>query len=263
MSKNQEIVLACIEQKYFQKEVLIEQHAIVKILSGEMRVVQADKTHIFGAGDIILFPRNTLTTVTKYPKGDNPYKSILLYINAEKLRSFYAKHESKAKPVHDMRLRTFKSNALFNSFFTSLVPYLEIDGDLPHNIVNIKIEEAISILRNVSPDIDSLLANFELPGKLNLADFMENNYRFNLPIAKFAYLTGRSITTFKKDFKNVFATTPQRWLTARRLDLAHQELMKKGKKPIDVYFEVGFENLSHFSYAFKKHFGYTPTAISR
>ncbi len=50
-----DIVLACIEEKYFQREILIEQHAMVKVLSGEMRVVQADKTHIFGPGDIILF----------------------------------------------------------------------------------------------------------------------------------------------------------------------------------------------------------------
>ncbi|RZK37004.1 MAG: AraC family transcriptional regulator [Pedobacter sp.] len=263
MSKNDEIVLACIEQKYFQREILIEQHAIVKILSGEMRVVRADKIYTFVAGDIILFPRNTLATVTKYPKDDHPYRSILLYINAEKLRNFYAKHEPNAKAAHDMRLRTFKSNGLFNSFFTSLMPYLEMESELPLNIVDIKIEEAISILRNVNPDIDSLLANFEQPGKLNLADFMEKNYMFNLPMAKFCYLTGRSMTTFKKDFKNVFGTTPQRWLTAKRLDLAHQELTKEGKKPIEVYFEVGFENLSHFSYAFKKQFGYTPNAIPR
>lgn len=34
------------------------------------------------------------------------------------------------------------------------------------------------------------------------------------------------------------------------------------QKPIDVCYEVGFENLSHFSYAFKKHFGYTPTELT-
>ncbi|RZJ76456.1 MAG: AraC family transcriptional regulator, partial [Flavobacterium sp.] len=29
----------------------------------------------------------------------------------------------------------------------------------------------------------------------------------------------------------------------------------------EVYYETGFENLSHFSYAFKKHFGYAPTRL--
>jgi len=260
---NQEIVLACIEERFFQKEILIEQHAVVKILSGEMRVVQADQTHIFVAGDIVLFPRNALTTVTKYPKDDRPYRSVLLYINSEKLQGYYARNEPKTEAVHDMRLRTFKSNMLFESFFASLMPYLEMHGSLPENIAGIKIEEAISILRNTRSDVDSLLANFEHPGKLNLVDFMEKNYMFNLPLEKFSYLTGRSLTTFKKDFKNIYGTTPQRWLTTRRLDLAHQQLEAQRRKPIEVYFEVGFENLSHFSYAFKKQFGYAPTAIPK
>lgn len=57
--------------------------------------------------------------------------------------------------------------------------------------------------------------------------------------------------------------TPQKWLTERRLELAHYQIEEKQRKPIDVYFEVGFENLSHFSHAFKKHFGYAPNAIRK
>jgi AraC-like DNA-binding protein len=78
---------------------------------------------------------------------------------------------------------------------------------------------------------------------------------------KFGYLTGRSLTTFKRDFKKTFSTTPQKWLTKKRLELAHYQFAEKNMKPIDVCYEVGFENLSHFSYAFKKHFGYAPTAL--
>jgi AraC-like DNA-binding protein len=90
---------------------------------------------------------------------------------------------------------------------------------------------------------------------------MERNFMFNMPLEKFGYLTGRSITTFKRDFKKAFNTSPQRWLTQKRLELAHYQFVEKNKKPIDVCYEVGFENLSHFSYAFKKQFGYTPTAL--
>jgi AraC-like DNA-binding protein len=34
-----------------------------------------------------------------------------------------------------------------------------------------------------------------------------------------------------------------------------------GKKPSDVYLEVGFEDLSHFSFAFKKEFGKAPSLV--
>jgi AraC-like DNA-binding protein len=78
---------------------------------------------------------------------------------------------------------------------------------------------------------------------------------------KFGYLTGRSLTTFKRDFQKAFNTTPQKWLTQKRLELAHYQVAEMKKKPVEVYFEVGFENLSHFSFAFKKHFGYAPTEV--
>ncbi|WP_456151986.1 helix-turn-helix domain-containing protein [Arcicella aquatica] len=36
---------------------------------------------------------------------------------------------------------------------------------------------------------------------------------------------------------------------------------KKNKKPSDIYLELGFEDLSHFSFAFKKLFGKAPTEL--
>ncbi len=41
---------------------------------------------------------------------------------------------------------------------------------------------------------------------------------FNMSLEKFGYLTGRSLTTFKRDFFKTFKTTPQRWLTQKRLE---------------------------------------------
>jgi AraC-like DNA-binding protein len=93
---------------------------------------------------------------------------------------------------------------------------------------------------------------------VDLAGFMEQNFMYNLPLEKFAYLTGRSLTTFKKDFKSVFNDSPGRWLTAKRLELAHYQLSIQKRKPTDVYLDAGFENLSHFSFAFKKKYGYSP-----
>jgi len=138
-----------------------------------------------------------------------------------------------------------------------------MDEVLPGNIISVKVEEAISILRSIDESSDVVLAYFEEPGKINLAEFMEKNFMFNMNMEKFGYLTGRSLSTFKRDFKKAFNTSPQKWLTQKRLELAHYKLKEKKRKSVDVYFEVGFENLSHFSYAFKKQFGYPPNALGR
>jgi len=93
--------------------------------------------------------------------------------------------------------------------------------DLPEDIASLKITEAISILRAIDKGIDNVLANFDEPWKIDLVSYMEQNFMYNLPLEKFGYLTGRSLTTFKRDFSKAFNNTPQRWLTQKRLELAH------------------------------------------
>lgn len=150
---------------------------------------------------------------------------------------------------------------MLESCLASLVPYFDLGENLPSDIETIKIEEAISILRSIDKSVDGLLANFEEPGKINLTDFMDRHYMFNMSLEKFGYLTGRSVSTFRRDFKRAYHTTPQKWLTEKRLELAYYQISEKQRKPGDVYIEAGFEDLSHFSHAFKNRFGYPPNAL--
>ncbi|WP_414017889.1 hypothetical protein [Chitinophaga sancti] len=39
-------------------------------------------------------------------------------------------------------------------------------------------------------------------------------------------------------------------------------ILNKKQRPSEVYLAVEFENLSHFSFAFKKQYGLTPTELS-
>jgi AraC-like DNA-binding protein len=256
-----QMIWTVTEDKFFKDELILEFHSFVRIVSGEMKVIQANRSYTFGAGDTMLFPRNQLSAVIKRPKDGRPYKAVVLGLTTELLREFYATRKTSLTGTPDYSTRVFEKHPLLESFFASLIPYFELQGSLPEEILKLKFQEGVQALRLMDSTLDNLLADFSDPGKINLPEFMEKHYMFNMPIDKFGYLTGRSASTFGRDFKKSFHTTPQKWLTTKRLELAHYQLSEKRLKPVQVYLETGFENLSHFSFAFKKHFGYAPTNL--
>jgi AraC-like DNA-binding protein len=187
---------------------------------------------------------------------------VILKLPIDLVRAYYAQQPLGLPQPAAPSLLHYPPNPLLDSLFASLLPYLALEQPLPAKLVEVKVTEGLEILRSLDSRSDGLLADFREPGKLNLVEFMEANYMFNLPLAKFSYLTGRSLTTFKRDFNKAFQQSPQRWLTQKRLALAHYQLAEKQRKPAELYLEVGFENLAHFSTAFKKQFGYPPTALT-
>ncbi|AOM76884.1 helix-turn-helix domain-containing protein [Pedobacter steynii] len=255
-----DIKLSCYEDKLFKSDIIFDHHMLIWFISGETKIVQAEESHRFKTGDIFLIPRNQPATIINFPKDGMPHKTVVMLLSAKTLRDFYANIKITTSITPIPKICSFNSHPLLESCLSSLIPYFEME-ELPEHIAALKITEAISILRAIDPGIDGILANFEEPGKVDLARFMEKNYMFNMTMEKFGYLTGRSITTFKRDFKKTYNTTPQKWLTQRRLELAHYMISEKRKKPTEVIFEVGFENLSHFSFIFKKQFGYAPTQL--
>lgn len=256
-----DIKLSCYGGRLFKTEVLFEHHMLVWFISGETKIIQADASYTFKASDIFLIPRNQLATIINYPKDSLPHKTVVMHLTVERLQEFYANEPAKLKEPVAPKILCFNRHPLLESCMASLIPYFDMQDAFPEKIATLKINEAISILRIIDPTIDGILSNFSDPGKIDLANFMEKNFMFNMPLEKFGYLTGRSLSTFHRDFKKLFNTAPQKWLTQKRLELAHYIIAEKKKRPADVYLETGFEDLSHFSFAFKKQYGYTPARL--
>ncbi|MBT1705392.1 helix-turn-helix domain-containing protein [Chryseosolibacter indicus] len=260
MQEVAEVFISCKKEVHYSREQMLPQPALVRVISGGIRIAAADRSYRFFAGDTILFPRDQLARMSKLPLNGQSCVTISVIFSKYRLEQYYKEIKPMAERSHEPII--FADHLLLQSLFNSLQPYFELADALPADIAACKVEEAICILRAINPAADGLLGHFEVPGKLDLVTFMEQNFRFNLPLEKFGYLTGRSLTTFKKDFKRAFNTSPGRWLTHKRLELAHYQIVEQRRKPSEVYLDAGFEDLSHFSFAFKKHYGYSPSQFS-
>jgi AraC family transcriptional regulator, exoenzyme S synthesis regulatory protein ExsA len=256
------IFFSCTETEYRTIENNVSENVVIHILSGSLSLTNATETYTIKQGETALFYKNMLAKFIKYPADKSPFKSIAIAFSQSFLNKFYSTIQLNKSFEQISQVQKIKKHPLLTSLFNSILPYYDIKEEtLPVSISDIKLQEAITILRTVDLKVDNLLGNFAELGKLDLADYMQKNYSFNIPLERFAYLTGRSLATFKRDFQKAFNTTPQKWLLEKRLKEAHYQIAEKNKKPSDVYLEVGFENLSHFSRSFKQFFGYNPSNI--
>lgn len=153
-----DIKLSTYEDKLFKTETVFEFHMLVWFISGETKIIQADKSYLFKAGDIFLIPRNHLATIINYPKNGLPHKAVVMHLTTERLKDFYSNIETPKKDSSEKTtIRSFEKHPLLESCLASLIPYFDLTESFPENIAALKITEAISILRVIDETIDSVL----------------------------------------------------------------------------------------------------------
>src|SRR5262249_50400853 len=111
-----------------------------------------------------------------------------------------------------------------------------------------------------NPALCAYLQSVAASAAPSLPAIMEANYHHNLALAEFAQMCHRSLSSFKRDFRTHYGTSPGKWLLERRLERSLSLLQATRLSVTEVMLECGFEELSHFSRAFKDRFGRPPSA---
>lgn len=256
---------SCYVTRNREGEQFASEHVFSFQLAGTLTVNNGDREHVFKEGDFRFIKRNQLIKFLKQPAPGGVFEAISVYFDQDLLKKFslefgYTAGLEKNKTIEPVM--ELKPEPLFKSYMESLQPYLKGNSLINEQLQELKRREALLLLLQAYPALADVLFDFQEPGKIDLEEFMNKNFHFNVQLKRFAYLTGRSLATFKRDFDHIFHISPSKWLLQRRLQEAHYLIAEKGKAPADVYLETGFEDLSHFSFAFKKMYGVPPSRIA-
>ena len=114
-------------------------------------------------------------------------------------------------------------------------------------------------LNNQDEIINTLNSSENQKKRRNIDSIMMVNYDKNLTVTDFANLSGRSLSTFNRDFKRKHGQTPKQWLIKKKMEKA-EKLLLEGINVTNCAIEVGYSNVSHFIKAYKFIYGETPKA---
>jgi len=153
-----------------------------------------------------------------------------------------------------------KGDLSLKIYFESMISYFLHQHNPSKHLLKLKFKELILqvITGNINPELTAYFFSLAREEKANLKQVMMENYLYRLNQQDFAKLTHRSVSSFKRDFQQVFGTSLNKWLTEMRLKYARMRLLTTEENINEVAYRSGFETTSHFIRCFKKYYGLPP-----
>ena len=256
-------ITTCYVGPQISPEQFIQEHIFLHLNKGLIQGYDGEKHYTLHPGESCIVRKNRLARYSKQKVGEFFSKVVFIFDEAF-LGTFKRKYCIEPVPfVRNQAFIQIKKDPVIKNLLSSLAPFYTEDGKVDAAFADLKREQLLLILLRLQPELSGVFFDFSKPGRLDLEAFMQQHYKFNVPMTRFAFLTGRSLSSFKRDFRELFNETPGRWLLKRRLQEAHFLTEHTKLKPADFYLELGFEDLTHFYFAFKKQFGYSPRDLNR
>jgi len=146
------------------------------------------------------------------------------------------------------------------AYFQSMLAYFTATAKPAETLLTLKLKELIVsiLLGGNNPELAAYFQSLLKSDSPVLSQIMEANFCYNLALEDFARLSHRSLSTFKRDFLRYYKQSPGKWLLQKRLEYSAVLLKNPALNVSQVALDCGFEDLSHFSRAFKEKFGTSP-----
>lgn len=248
--------------KYEPKTPLIYDVCLILVLQGKKIANLSTNSFTFDCDNYLVVPTTLPLECETYASKDEPFISLLISLDRkimydiiEKLdsRNFENKHSSfgifadkVTQDIEDITSKLLnileskeKSKILSNGVLTELFYKIAIGQ-------NAKILHKMFLEENNESKIAKALK------------IIHDNYKENHDMETLSRVCGMSVSSFHTHFKNITSFTPLQYIKKIRLTKAKDFLTKYDYKVVDVAYELGYDNPSHFSRDFKSYFGYSP-----
>ena len=247
-------------QEISKQKIVLSKNTFSFLQNGTKEVFFDNSTRLINNSQFSLVKAGNSLTIEKSYNDEMQYRSILLFFSNESVFNFIRKFQLKPKDnASYASVYSFDYDLYIKGFTKSILNISKLSKSIQQNILDAKFEEIMLYLiatKGVN-FIYSLISNSDNSTQ-KFIQIVENNIVNKLSIKELSFLTNMSESSFKRVFKKHFQSSPGKWFREKRLEHSAFLLRNKSKRPSDIYQEIGYENLSNFTQAFKIKFGVTP-----
>lgn len=256
------VIEQCIHSMQKSGTMFLEEHLLLFVLEGSNKLTYGKQVYVVGKNEMILLKK---ATAVKYEKNgntenDNIYSSMMFCLKDDILKDFLIKADVTAvRSDEEIKTMVNPMSDCLIAFAHSLKPYFNNPSEVNPKLLRLKIMELLFDVSNDSKNIFRQILQLRQPVRADIKEVVEQNYTNPVTLPELAYLSGRSLSSFKRDFMSVFNESPATWIRNKRLEKAKEMLEITALSINDICYSIGFENISHFSRIFKQHYGIPPS----
>jgi AraC-like DNA-binding protein len=252
------------------KEMYLSSVAMLYVIKGHQVINHYDGNKVLVERGQLLYLSKDMYLVSDFVADKAEFEAMIFFFDDK-----FIQRESKntLRPVDsNNKIQVLQKSAQISQFVQSILDVYTHETE-NHFLLELKLLELIELIKLHSggKEFLSLFNSFanafssshlnndaDSSSKRDIRRFMEDNVLKNLSVDDYATLTGRSRSTFIRDFKKLYQTTPNQWLIEQRLNKAKDLLIQTDLNVTQTAFEVGYENVSHFIKAYINTFDITP-----
>lgn len=257
------IIDQCIVTAGERGTFFLEQHLLYVVLGGSVKLTCGRQTWTVHKNEMILLRR---AQSVSYEKQGSPetglFESQLFAINDELLKDFLTSQQVQIPQMtEELGTQVSPMSERLIAYCWSLAPYFNDPSQVNPGLLRLKVMELLYNVMDCSKNIFRQMLQLRQPVKADIHRVVEENYTSPISLEELAYLSGRSLSSFKRDFQGIYGEPPAKWIREKRLLKAREMLQSSRMSVADVAYSLGFENPTHFSRIFKQRYGLSPISF--
>lgn len=239
--------------------IFTEEHLLVFITKGNGVIRFGDAYHTVSKGRLLLLRKNILVHYHSFDAA-HPLELLVFYMYNEIVTEFIRITKTTPGTSADPAPVTVNNvTETLHKYFDSVTTHLREGNKTAAQLIRIKLFELLFHLPDTDRQLLFRLTKNKQQERPDITTTIEKNLMNNMSLRELAYLSGRSLSSFKRDFQAIYNMPPSQWIRQRKLEKARELVTHTSMSVTDICYTLGFEHIAHFSRLFKTHFGVSPT----
>jgi len=234
---------------------------LLYVQRGTLHLTAGSENYAVTAGNFCFTRKHTYALVHKtWTEAEGSFKMLAFMLEDSFVKDVIGNITIPENPlILTQKMYMLPHSSILTGLMHSISAYFDGRETIDSSLIRLKTLETIIGILQAKPGLAGVFFEFSKDIRADLKLFMENNYIQKYTLEEFASMSGRSISTFNREFRRLFNKSPHQWIKEKRLDFARNLLLQSDLTPSDIYLRAGFEDLAHFSRSFKSHFGINPS----